>query len=85
MEDMAISKDLKALIEANQNQLKTAIRNHQVLVAKLKEDPDNTDVQKDIQEAQQSIVIVGLEQFLNNFGGDNPIYADGHQIMLEKE
>ncbi|KAI4462607.1 phd finger protein [Holotrichia oblita] len=62
MEDMAISKDLKALIEANQNQLKTAIRNHQVLVAKLKEDPDNTDVQKDIQEAQQSIVIVGLEQ-----------------------
>lgn len=27
---MAISKDLKALIEANQNQLKTAIRNHQV-------------------------------------------------------
>jgi hypothetical protein len=62
MKDLEISKGLKDEIEANQTQLKNAIRNHQSFVIKLKQDPDNVDLQKEINKAEQDIILVGIAQ-----------------------
>ncbi|XP_018326931.1 PHD finger protein 21A [Agrilus planipennis] len=62
MIDLPISKELKDEIQVNQNLLKNAIRNHQTLIYKLQEEPENVEIQKRIQCLQQEIVTVGLEQ-----------------------
>ncbi|CAH0561292.1 unnamed protein product [Brassicogethes aeneus] len=62
MKDLEISKALKTDIETNQNQLKNAICNHQIIVKKLKDDPENVDVQKELNKAEENIVFIGLEQ-----------------------
>ncbi|XP_044254211.1 PHD finger protein 21A-like isoform X1 [Tribolium madens] len=62
MKDLEISKGLKGEIETNQNQLKNAIRNHQSFVIRLKQDPDNVDLQKEINKAEQEIILVGIAQ-----------------------
>lgn len=62
MDMMKITKELKDLIEKNQNQLKAGIRNHQRLLAVLESDPDNASVQKQLQTEQEHIIVIGLEQ-----------------------
>ncbi|XP_018565176.1 PHD finger protein 21A-like isoform X2 [Anoplophora glabripennis] len=59
---MEISKELKCDIELSQNQLKCAIRNHQNCLSKLKADPYNVDLQKEVNQAEEQIIIIGLEQ-----------------------
>ncbi|KAJ8919286.1 hypothetical protein NQ315_003870 [Exocentrus adspersus] len=59
---MEISKELKCEIELSQNQLKSAIRDHQNILSKLKEDPYNVDLQKEVNKAEEEIVLIGLEQ-----------------------
>ncbi|XP_063908138.1 PHD finger protein 21A-like isoform X2 [Zophobas morio] len=62
MKELEISKGLKEEIETNQNQLKNAIRNHQSFVIRLKQDPDNVDLQKEINKAEQEIILTGIAQ-----------------------
>ncbi|XP_022906104.1 PHD finger protein 21A [Onthophagus taurus] len=62
MEDMAISKELKSAIESNQKELKNAIRNHQVILTKLRDNPDNVELQDQLKAIQENIVFIGCEQ-----------------------
>ncbi|XP_053999379.1 uncharacterized protein LOC128887468 [Hylaeus anthracinus] len=56
---MEISKSLQAEILAVQNKLKNAIRDHQICVGKLKDDPNNTDILGQIQKIHLHIVSLG--------------------------
>ncbi|XP_076620423.1 uncharacterized protein LOC143341403 [Colletes latitarsis] len=56
---MEISKNLQAEILAVQNKLKNAIRDHQICVGKLKDDPNNTDILDQIQKIHLHIVSLG--------------------------
>ncbi|KAL3267274.1 hypothetical protein HHI36_011406 [Cryptolaemus montrouzieri] len=62
MKDIEISKDLKDSLEKNQTELKTAIRNHQNIFAKLQLNPDNIDLQKELDKAEREVITIGLEQ-----------------------
>lgn len=59
---MEISKSLQEEILSVQNKLKNAIRDHQICVDKLKDDPDNTNVLDQIQQIQIYIVSLGRRQ-----------------------
>ncbi|XP_034947175.1 rho GTPase-activating protein gacZ-like isoform X3 [Chelonus insularis] len=56
---MEISKGLRKEIILVQNKLKDAIRDHQICVGKLKDDPNNADILAQIQEIQLHIVSLG--------------------------
>ncbi|XP_078048983.1 uncharacterized protein LOC144476195 [Augochlora pura] len=56
---MEISKNLQEEILAVQNKLKNAIRDHQICVGKLKDDPNNTDILGQIQKIHLHIVSLG--------------------------
>ncbi|KAG7198632.1 hypothetical protein KM043_005991 [Ampulex compressa] len=58
-ESMEISKSLQEEILAVQNKLKNAIRDHQICVGKLKDDPNNTDILAQIQKIHLHIVSLG--------------------------
>ncbi|XP_072377008.1 PHD finger protein 21A-like isoform X1 [Diabrotica undecimpunctata] len=62
MNGMEVSKELKCDIESNQTQLKTAICNHQNILARLKADPDDVTLQKSLNKAEAEIIVIGLEQ-----------------------
>ncbi|CAG9826206.1 unnamed protein product [Diabrotica balteata] len=62
MNGMEVSKELKCDIESNQTQLKTAICNHQNILARLKADPDDVSLQKSLNKAEAEIIVIGLEQ-----------------------
>ncbi|XP_051171413.1 putative uncharacterized protein DDB_G0286901 isoform X2 [Leptopilina boulardi] len=59
---MEISKSLQEEILSVQNKLKNAIRDHQICVEKLKDDPDNPNVLDQIQQIQIYIVSLGRRQ-----------------------
>ncbi|XP_034170927.2 uncharacterized protein LOC117600068 [Osmia lignaria lignaria] len=56
---MEISKSLQEEILSVQNKLKNAIRDHQICVGKLKDDPNNTDILGQIQKIHLHIVSLG--------------------------
>ncbi|XP_076236108.1 uncharacterized protein LOC143180333 [Calliopsis andreniformis] len=56
---MEISKGLQEEILTVQNKLKNAIRDHQICVGKLKDDPNNTDILGQIQKIHLHIVSLG--------------------------
>ncbi|XP_043287246.1 uncharacterized protein [Venturia canescens] len=56
---MEISKGLQLEIQSVQSKLKNAIRDHQICVGKLKDDPNNPDILDRIQEIQLHIVSLG--------------------------
>ena len=56
---MEISKCLQEEILTVQNKLKNAIRDHQICVGKLKDDPNNTDILGQIQKIHLHIVSLG--------------------------
>ncbi|VEN34912.1 unnamed protein product [Callosobruchus maculatus] len=62
MNGLEITKQLKCSIESNQTRLKSAIQNHQKCLLKLKTDPYNVDLQKEVNIAEDDIIFIGLEQ-----------------------
>ncbi|XP_015593392.1 uncharacterized protein LOC107266899 isoform X2 [Cephus cinctus] len=77
---MEISKSLQEEILSVQSKLKNAIRDHQICVGKLKDDPNNTDILGQIQEIQLHIVSLGrcqkqvvqrLRKEVEDFKADN--------------
>ncbi|CAH1974088.1 unnamed protein product [Acanthoscelides obtectus] len=62
MNGLEVTKQLKCDIESNQTRLKNAIQNHQRCLLKLKADPYNVDLQKQVNIAEDDIIFVGLQQ-----------------------
>ncbi|XP_049825967.1 PHD finger protein 21A isoform X2 [Aethina tumida] len=63
MKDLEISKELKCNIESNQNQLKNAIFNHQIILQKIKDGSEPTaDQQTELIKAEEEIILIGLQQ-----------------------
>ncbi|XP_071452825.1 PHD finger protein 21A-like isoform X2 [Hetaerina americana] len=59
---MELSSILEADIQGIQNQLKTAILNHQIGMMKLRKDPENVEAKKQIADAQNAIISLSTSQ-----------------------
>ncbi|XP_076282663.1 uncharacterized protein LOC143210071 [Lasioglossum baleicum] len=85
---MEISKNLQEEILTVQNKLKNAIRDHQICVGKLKDDPNNTDILGQIQKIHLHIVSLGrcqkqvvqrLRKEVESFKAEN---ANGAKVSI---
>ncbi|XP_069674615.1 PHD finger protein 21A-like isoform X2 [Periplaneta americana] len=59
---MEVSKPLQADIRHIQNQLKIAIQNHQIVVLKMRDDPTNVQMKKQLLSVQKHILLLGENQ-----------------------
>uniref|UniRef100_A0A0C9RXK6 PHF21A_1 protein n=1 Tax=Fopius arisanus TaxID=64838 RepID=A0A0C9RXK6_9HYME len=85
---MEISKGLQEEIILVQNKLKNAIRDHQIYVGRLKDDPNNSDILGRIQEIQLHIVSLGRcqKQIVERLRKEVEVYkaenANGGKVSL---
>ncbi|XP_031763479.1 uncharacterized protein LOC113523469 isoform X2 [Galleria mellonella] len=61
---MEVSNEIKEDIRKTQSDLKNAIRVHQVLVARLQEDENNSHIKLKVKEAEKEIIAIGQTQKL---------------------
>lgn len=62
MEDMAISKELKEKLQANQKALFEAIQIHQEVLEKCRGNPNNIEARLELVRRQEEIVAIGVRQ-----------------------
>ncbi|XP_063986758.1 mucin-2-like isoform X1 [Diachasmimorpha longicaudata] len=85
---MEISKGLQEEIILVQNKLKNAIRDHQICVGRLKDEPNNSDILGKIQEIQLHIVSLGRcqKQIVERLRKEVEVYraenANGGKVSL---
>ncbi|XP_015125031.1 uncharacterized protein LOC107046826 [Diachasma alloeum] len=85
---MEISKGLQEEIILVQNRLKNAIRDHQICVGRLKDEPNNSDILGKIQEIQLHIVSLGRcqKQIVERLRKEVEVYkaenANGGKVSL---
>ncbi|XP_059061951.1 uncharacterized protein LOC131854806 [Achroia grisella] len=61
---MEVSNEIKEDIRRTQLDLKNAIRVHQVWIARLQEDENNTHIKSKVKEAEKEIIVIGKKQKL---------------------